>query len=160
MANASGSVGFELGPNKFDTHVTGKASAAVDLVKCEAKIDAYAPSKTGLALRVPPIPAEYQENPTLKLSDHFRQRTTGTLSRHPDKPFPYANFFPRINFDFDSSFVKPGQLLRLRRLERLLNENPKYKVQIVGHTDQIGTDSYNMSLSERRARVVYAYIQT
>lgn len=39
-----------------------------------------------------------------------------------------------------------------------LQRNPNVRVEVVGHTDAVGTDEYNQSLSERRARIVFDYL--
>ena len=39
-----------------------------------------------------------------------------------------------------------------------LNRYPNVRVEVDGHTDSIGTDEYNQSLSERRARIVFDYL--
>ena len=39
-----------------------------------------------------------------------------------------------------------------------LQRNPSLRVEVVGHTDAVGTDEYNQGLSERRARIVYDYL--
>jgi OOP family OmpA-OmpF porin len=39
-----------------------------------------------------------------------------------------------------------------------LNRYPNIRVEVDGHTDSIGTDDYNQSLSERRARIVFDYL--
>lgn len=39
-----------------------------------------------------------------------------------------------------------------------LQRNPNMRVEVVGHTDAVGTDEYNQGLSERRARIVYDYL--
>ena len=39
-----------------------------------------------------------------------------------------------------------------------LKRNPNVRVEVVGHTDSVGTDQYNQGLSERRARIVYDYL--
>ncbi|EAR09284.1 ompA family protein [Reinekea sp. MED297] len=165
MANASGTAGFEVQPGKVHTYVTGKAEAKVDLIRCKADTDIYVPSTSGLELEIPPIPAEWQDKPTLKLADEFVKMPPAPLIlsdeelKELNQKFPYENNFPRVNFDFDSSFLKPTMLNGLVKLERLLKENTDYKVQIVGHTDLVGGNDYNMSLSERRARSVLAYVE-
>ena len=47
---------------------------------------------------------------------------------------------------------------RLDDVVAILNENPTFKVQIDGHTDDQGKDEYNMDLSNRRAASVKAYL--
>ncbi len=47
---------------------------------------------------------------------------------------------------------------RLNDVVTILNENPTYKVQIDGHTDDQGNDAYNQDLSDRRAASVKAYL--
>jgi outer membrane protein OmpA-like peptidoglycan-associated protein len=47
---------------------------------------------------------------------------------------------------------------RLNDVVTILNENPTYKVQIDGHTDDQGKDEYNLDLSNRRAASVKAYL--
>jgi outer membrane protein OmpA-like peptidoglycan-associated protein len=59
-----------------------------------------------------------------------------------------------ITFDFDRAEVSAKFLPRLRDLARTLEAHPALSVGIVGHTDTIGSDAYNQTLSERRARSV------
>ncbi|MFM6923885.1 MAG: OmpA family protein [Ferruginibacter sp.] len=47
---------------------------------------------------------------------------------------------------------------RLDDVVTILNENPTFKVQIDGHTDDQGKDEYNLDLSNRRAASVKAYL--
>ena len=46
----------------------------------------------------------------------------------------------------------------LNTVVTILNENPTYKVQIDGHTDDQGKDEYNQTLSDNRAASVKAYL--
>lgn len=62
-----------------------------------------------------------------------------------------------IQFDFDKSNIKPEWRPVLDEGARILMDNPQINVVIEGHTCSIGTDSYNLGLSERRARSVYDY---
>ena len=59
-----------------------------------------------------------------------------------------------IYFDFDKSDVKPESDPTLKEISKLLSENPKLKLYIVGHTDNVGDFSYNMKLSQSRAEAV------
>ena len=63
-----------------------------------------------------------------------------------------------IFFDLDRSTIKPISKLELDRLIELLTENKTLKIEISGHTDTQGSDSYNMKLSESRAKAVVDYL--
>ncbi len=63
-----------------------------------------------------------------------------------------------IRFDFDRATLKPSALPELKKLVGFLKENPAIKVLIAGYTDNVGSDSYNLKLSQRRAKAVYSYL--
>jgi len=65
-----------------------------------------------------------------------------------------------VNFDFDSSALTPESHWVLDRVaqELLKPEWVNTRWEIAGHTSGIGTDEYNMSLSQRRAESVRAYL--
>ncbi len=59
-----------------------------------------------------------------------------------------------IYFDFDSANVRTESGPALREIADTLKNNPAWKLTIEGHTDNIGGDAYNNSLSTRRAEAV------
>lgn len=59
-----------------------------------------------------------------------------------------------IYFDFDKSDVKPESEPTLEQIAKLLSENPKLNLYVVGHTDNVGDFNYNMKLSQARADAV------
>ena len=59
-----------------------------------------------------------------------------------------------IYFDFDKSDMKPESDPTLKEILKLLSENPKLRLYVVGHTDNVGDFSYNMNLSKSRADAV------
>ena len=59
-----------------------------------------------------------------------------------------------IYFDFNKADVKPESEPVLKEIANLLKQNPKLNLYIVGHTDNIGTLTANMDLSQRRAEAV------
>jgi outer membrane protein OmpA-like peptidoglycan-associated protein len=63
-----------------------------------------------------------------------------------------------VNFDFDSSALTSAAQNNLDKLAQVLINNPDTNINIYGHTDSKGSDSYNMSLSERRANSVKSYL--
>lgn len=63
-----------------------------------------------------------------------------------------------LQFASDSAVLTSGAQGRLAPLASFLSKQPEARIQIAGHTDSQGDDSYNLWLSERRARSVEAYL--
>jgi len=63
-----------------------------------------------------------------------------------------------IFFDFDKSELKEASFPELKRVIKLMNDNPDMRISIEGHTDDIGTVEYNIGLSQRRADAVVKYL--
>lgn len=63
-----------------------------------------------------------------------------------------------IYFAYNSDELSEKSLFILDEFIIFLNENPNVKIDIHGHTDNIGNDAFNLDLSERRARSVYNYL--
>lgn len=64
----------------------------------------------------------------------------------------------RINFDFDSAEIREKERGTMSKVAQILNTYPESQVHISGHTDYIGTEEYNIRLSERRIRSVISYL--
>jgi len=63
-----------------------------------------------------------------------------------------------VNFDFDKATLKPEAKVVLNEAAALLSKHDRVVVQIAGHTDSMGSETYNQGLSERRANAVQAYL--
>lgn len=64
-----------------------------------------------------------------------------------------------IFYDYDKATLRPESKAELERLHQFMSDNPSVKVEIGGHTDSDGSDSYNQDLSERRSQSVVKYLQ-
>ena len=61
-------------------------------------------------------------------------------------------------FDFDKSTLKPAGRQELDKLSSDLRGIRYDSLQVIGHTDRIGSHDYNMKLSTRRAQTVSDYL--
>lgn len=84
-----------------------------------------------------------------------------TITLHPGAVIAKAFI---VHFHFDRSFIEPCMREVLQQVAAYAQAHPNEKLAIIGHADKAGhaivagpTD-YNQSLSERRARAVYAYL--
>jgi outer membrane protein OmpA-like peptidoglycan-associated protein len=63
-----------------------------------------------------------------------------------------------VLFDFNQSTLKPGAREKLAKISGILLAYPSLHLSVEGHTDSIGTDEYNLQLSQRRADAVRDYL--
>lgn len=63
-----------------------------------------------------------------------------------------------IFFDTNQFEIKPDSKPELQKLIDFLTVNPSLHVEISGHTDNVGNDQANQTLSENRAKAVFAYL--
>ncbi len=68
----------------------------------------------------------------------------------------HEEFLDTIYFDFDIDTPRAGEQAKIDNFVKVAKENPDRTYSMVGHTDAIGTDEYNMELSKRRADNVKA----
>ena len=63
-----------------------------------------------------------------------------------------------IYFDLDKSDIRPDAAVELAKIVEVMREYPKMKIDIRSHTDSRGADSYNLKLSDRRAKATLEWI--
>ena len=66
--------------------------------------------------------------------------------------------FEDVHFDFDRYSLRPEATRALDEAVRTLQDNPNVRIEIEGHTCNIGTAEYNLALGERRATSVREYL--
>lgn len=72
----------------------------------------------------------------------------------PDATIVLKNIF----FDFNQYNLKPESQVELDKVVQLMKDNPTLRIQINGHTDNVGKPADNLRLSENRAKEVVAYL--
>jgi len=65
-----------------------------------------------------------------------------------------------VLFDFDKAVIKPEAYPLLNEVVAILEKNPNMSVELQGHTDNIGSQEYNMGLSLRRANAVADHLES
>lgn len=72
----------------------------------------------------------------------------------PGKIIPLKNIY----FEFDKDELMPRSFVELNKLLKIMRDNPKLSIRIIGHTDALGNDAYNQALSQRRAQAVVNFL--
>ena len=62
-------------------------------------------------------------------------------------------------FDFDKAIIRPGGEVELTKAAKTLSDMGYPAINISGHTDAIGSEEYNMKLSDRRAEAVKKFLE-
>lgn len=70
------------------------------------------------------------------------------------KPQVVENIF----YDFDKASLRPESKAALDEMAQMLRDNPTVTIEMGAHTDRVGTEEYNISLSDRRAKSVVDYL--
>ena len=65
---------------------------------------------------------------------------------------------PNIFFDFNKADLRPESMVSLDNLIEILNDNSNITIELGAHTDALGSETYNLDLSQRRAQSVVDYL--
>ena len=78
----------------------------------------------------------------------------------PPPPAPVAQklVLRGVHFDFNKANIRPGDAAVLDEAAATLKQNPKVTINVNGYCDAIGSDAYNLKLSQRRAEAVVNYL--
>jgi len=104
------------------------------------------------------------ESQNLDLANVAADQTINQKDFHlePIKVTPIAeNASVTLNnvfFDFDKTALKPESFPELNRIVKIMKERATMEIELDGHTDSVGSDDYNLDLSERRAKAVAKYL--
>jgi OmpA-OmpF porin, OOP family len=88
--------------------------------------------------------------------DHkdFALQTVPAARVERDATFILNNIF----FELNKSDLKPGAFDELNQLKKMMEEHPAMTVEISGHTCDLGDETYNLTLSRKRAEAVKQYL--
>jgi OOP family OmpA-OmpF porin len=64
----------------------------------------------------------------------------------------------RVNFEFDSAKLTADSTASLNEAAEIMRRHSDLKIEVAGHTDSQGSETYNQGLSERRAQAVADYL--
>jgi outer membrane protein OmpA-like peptidoglycan-associated protein len=101
--------------------------------------------------------AEQAEAEKTQLRERLRQQLNMILETRESARGLIVNIND-VLFDFNKYTLKPGAREKLAKVAGILLAYPGLKVQLEGHTDSIGTEEYNLKLSEARAGAVRDYL--
>jgi outer membrane protein OmpA-like peptidoglycan-associated protein len=90
----------------------------------------------------------------------LKEGTAGTgidVNETPDGTGILVNL-PDVTFAVDSTTISPSFQAALNNVAQSLNQYPNSLIDVMGHTDSTGSDSYNLDLSNRRAESVKGYL--
>jgi outer membrane protein OmpA-like peptidoglycan-associated protein len=116
---------------------------------------------TSPADRQTPWTAPMQEGPvqvTVCVSDGRGGNACDNVTIQVIRPARKEIVFEDVHFDFDRYSLRPEATRALDEAIKTLQENADLRLEIEGHTCNIGTAEYNLALGERRANAVREYL--
>ena len=92
------------------------------------------------------------------LTEYARRVAGGDVYYSPLVKNPAGGDTIALYFEFDEDNMNPRARRQLEIVSMILKADPGKKITLSGHTDALGTDNYNNSLSSRRAQVVRDFL--
>ncbi|HEX2608991.1 MAG TPA: OmpA family protein [Flavisolibacter sp.] len=153
----------------YDQKTAGGLPSSVELIDLATRqtVSRVQTDETGNYLITLPVGKDYAFNVNrrgyLFYSDNYSLRNKGADSTY-EKNIPLvpievnaAVVLRNIFFDVNKFEIRNESSVELDRVVQLLQDNPTVKIQIEGHTDNVGAVADNQKLSENRARSVINY---
>jgi outer membrane protein OmpA-like peptidoglycan-associated protein len=120
----------------------------------EARLNAEAAERARLTAEQQRQQAEAEK---AQIRERLRQQLNAILETQETARGLIVNISD-VLFDFNKYTLKPGAREKMAKVSGILLAYPGLKIQLEGHTDSIGSDEYNMKLSQQRADAVRDYL--
>lgn len=130
------------------------------LANVETK-DGKQSAQFAITLRQPPAPANWivsEINLDALLADYSNRVAGGDVYYSPLVKNPAGGETLALYFEFDEDSMSDRTRRQLEIVASMLKSDPAKKITLSGHTDALGTPTYNDNLSEKRADVVRDFL--
>jgi outer membrane protein OmpA-like peptidoglycan-associated protein len=143
------------------TNVATQERAAADAAKAAAVAQQQAAQADADRARQAAMLSDQQRQQAEAEKTQLRERLRQQLNTILETRETQRGLIVNINdvlFDFNQYTLKPGAREKLAKVSGIILAYPGLKIQLEGHTDSVGTDDYNMKLSQQRADSVRTYL--
>ncbi|MBL7730391.1 MAG: OmpA family protein [Chitinophagaceae bacterium] len=94
------------------------------------------------------------EVPALEADEYFTEPFWVNIKFEPARRYRLDN----VHFDTDKASLRGDSYAQLKELLEYLQHHDDIRVEIAGHTDNVGTDAHNLKLSQDRANTIRNYL--
>jgi outer membrane protein OmpA-like peptidoglycan-associated protein/tetratricopeptide (TPR) repeat protein len=147
----------------------GSRFELIDLLTGKVVVESYSNKGNGKFLVCLPVNNDYALNVSRKgyvfFSENFSLKSIGDASQPFAMDVPLQKIrkganvvLKNIFFETGSFLLKDASKIELKKVVLFMRENPNVKIEIGGHTDNVGDENSNQLLSENRAKTVYEYL--
>lgn len=92
--------------------------------------------------------------PELGPDEYFSEPYWVNIKYDPARKYRLDN----VHFDTDKSSLRPESFVQLKELLEYLQRHEDIRIEIAGHTDNVGGDAHNLKLSQERANTIRTYL--
>ena len=138
-----------------------KAQAEAEQQQAAAQAEQQKAQAEAEKARLAAEDADRQKQEAIRQKEEMRARLLRQLNQvleTKDTPRGLVVNMPDVLFDFGQYTLKPAARERLARISGIVGAYPDLLLEVEGHTDSIGSDEYNQTLSEKRADSVRDYL--
>jgi outer membrane protein OmpA-like peptidoglycan-associated protein/tetratricopeptide (TPR) repeat protein len=141
----------------------------LDLETGKIMVESYSNPLNGEFLVSLPVNKNYALNASksgfLFYSENFSLKENGTAAKPTRRDVPLKPIkegekvvLKNVFYASASAALKDESKIELNKLVKLMEKNKTLKIEVSGHTDNVGDDASNLKLSESRAFAVYSYL--